>query len=110
MRKMLGRGNMPASAPSPTSSGFPSFSPLTTLPSPAIRRAHQTACQCPLTLNRPGPISVGFGFPSAIEPQPFNTSGHFGDAFRGRHPKHGVLALKWLQTGSEDDNTDRSGI
>ncbi|KAG8903717.1 hypothetical protein FRC01_009021 [Tulasnella sp. 417] len=42
-----------------------------------------------------------------IESQPFNISGHFGDVFRGKHPKYGVLALKRLRVGSEDDNTDR---
>ncbi|KAG8912393.1 hypothetical protein FRC01_005125, partial [Tulasnella sp. 417] len=42
-----------------------------------------------------------------IEPHPFNISGHFGDVFRGRHPKYGLLALKRLRTGSDDDNSDR---
>lgn len=41
-----------------------------------------------------------------IEVLPFNISGHFGDVFRGRHPKYGVLALKRLRMGLEDDDTE----
>ncbi|KAG8987792.1 hypothetical protein FRB90_003144, partial [Tulasnella sp. 427] len=31
---------------------------------------------------------------------------HFGDVFRGRHQKYGLLALKRLRIGLEDDNTE----
>ncbi|KAG9043305.1 hypothetical protein FS837_009768 [Tulasnella sp. UAMH 9824] len=38
-----------------------------------------------------------------IEALPFNISGHFGDIFRGKHPNYGVLALKRLRMGPEEN-------